>query len=354
MAKGLYIMSVPAFAGKSMLSIGMGLRFQQEGISFNYMKPMTIASQDDDMDPLGADAAFVCEMLGITAPAEMVCPVQLTSDDTMRFFSGQGKDLLPTVRKAYNSLAANRDLMLVGGTGDMFTGKHCGLDAYRLCRELGLRLLVVDRVTEEVHYDALLAIKEKGGDMPLGVVLNDVPPQMMEEMEKVIKPFLERHGLPVMGIIPGDPLLRSVRAAELAELLGGKLVTAQNNANRMVENFLIGTMQVDNFMTYFRRHPDSAVIVGGDRADVQLVAIEGECPCLILTGNLCPNDILLSRADTLKVPVIMVRGDTYSVANRMENILGHYKMRDVQKMEQVRHLVASHMDFPKLKAALAL
>ena len=53
----------------------------------------------------------------------------------------------------------------------------------------------------------------------------------------------------------------------------------------MVENFLIGTMQVENFLTHFKKHRNSAVIVGGDRSDVQLVALEGDCPCLILTGT---------------------------------------------------------------------
>ena len=354
MAKGLYILSVSSFAGKSVLTIGMGLCLRQEGVSFNYIKPMSIASQEGSAELMDADTSFVCSMLDITAPAELVCPVQLTEDITAQFFAGQKKDFLPTVRNAYNTLAAGQDLMLVGGTGHMFSGKHCGLDAYRLCRELDLRLLIVDRVSEQLHCDALLAFREKSVDIPIGVVLNDVPPHMVEEVTNITKPFLERNGLPVMGIIPSDPLLRSVRVTDLAELLGGKLVTAQNDPHRMVENFLIGTMQVDNFMTYFRRQPDSAVIVGGDRADVQLVAIEGECPCLILTGNLYPNDMLLARADTLKVPIIMVRGDTYSVANRVETILGQYKMRDTQTVDRAKHLVEQHMDVARLKEALGL
>ena len=82
----------------------------------------------------------------------------------------------------------------------------------------------------------------------------------------------------------------------------------------MVENFLIGTMQVENFMTHFRKHKNSAVIVGGDRSDVQLVALEGNCPCLVLTGNLYPNDIILTRSEVLSIPIVVVRDDTFTVA----------------------------------------
>ena len=113
-------------------------------------------------------------------------------------------------------------------------------------------------------------------------------------------------------------------------------------------------MQVENFMTYFRRNPNSAVIVGGDRADVQLVAIEGNCPCLVLTGNLYPNDIILSRADTLNVPIVMVRQDTYTVAKKMEALLSRHKMRDVMKIRQGAQLISSNLDFAAIREGLGV
>ena len=136
--------------------------------------------------------------------------------------------------------------------------------------------------------------------------------------------------------------------------LGGRLVASQGRADGMVENFLIGTMQVENFMTYFRRNPNAAVIVGGDRADVQLVAIEGNCPCLVLTGNLYPNDIILSRADSLGVPIVMVRQDTYSIAKKMESLLNRHKMRDVMKVRQGVELINSSLDFTAIRSALGV
>ena len=173
-------------------------------------------------------------------------------------------------------------------------------------------------------------------------------------MNSLILPFLEKNGIPVLGVIPHDPLMSSIRAKDLAESLGGRLITAQSKATGMVESFLIGTMQVENFMTYFRRHQNAAVIVGGDRADVQLVAIEGDCPCLVLTGNLFPNDIILSRAETLNVPIIMVRDDTYSVALKMEQILNRHKLRDIIKVRQTAELINSTLNFNLLRQGLGM
>ncbi|MDR0338775.1 MAG: hypothetical protein LBH65_00690, partial [Desulfovibrio sp.] len=176
----------------------------------------------------------------------------------------------------------------------------------------------------------------------------------MAEIESVIRPYLERKGVRVLGIIPRDPLMGSIRAHELADGLGGCLVAAKGRADGMVENFLIGTMQVENFMIYFRRNPNAAVIVGGDRADVQLVAIEGKCPCLVLTGNLFPNDIIISHADSLNVPIVMVRQDTYTVAKKMENLLTRHKMRDVMKIRQGMQLVDSNLDFGIIREQLGV
>jgi BioD-like phosphotransacetylase family protein len=87
---------------------------------------------------------------------------------------------------------------------------------------------------------------------------------------------------------------------------------------------------------------------------VQLVAIEGNCPCLVLTGNLFPNDIILSRADTLNVPVVMVRQDTYAVAKKMEGLLGRHKMRDVMKIRQSAQLISRNLDFPAIRERLGI
>lgn len=355
MPNGLYIASTQPFAGKSMLCIGIGQRFQKEGIQFGYMKPLGNAPLlSDGAVGQDLDAAFACDIFNIQEDPSLVTPIQVTQDFKMQFFTGTDKDYLPDIKQAFETLRQGKDTMIVSGTGHYYTGKFCNLDNFRIAKELGLKVLVVDRLMGEAQFDKLLHMKEIFGDTMVGAVLNDIPPQFIPEIEAVTKPFLERNNIPIYGIIQSDPLMRAIKVSDLAEQLGGRVIAAQNDAGGMVENFLIGTMQVENFMTYFKRQPNSAVIVGGDRADVQLVAIEGECPAIILTGNLYPNDIILSRADTLKVPIVMVRDDTYVVAHRMEQLLNRYKMHDIKKVRQAGQLVESAIDMTRLKADLGL
>jgi len=354
MPKGVYIGATRPFAGKSMLTVGIGLNLQKKGINFGYMKPVGNTPVEQKGLIVDEDAIFAREAFGFTEDEALTTPVKLTQDFKMRIFGGSTESPLDSIVSAYKQLAQSRDTMLVAGAGHCFSGAYCGVDSLSIASALDLSVIVVDRIENEANYDLLLTLKSQLGNRMLGAVLNDVPSSFIPEVESVAKPFLERKGIKTLGVIPSDPFMRSIRACDLAEHLGGRLVSSKNDANKMVESFLIGTMQVENFMTYFRRQPNSAVIVGGDRADVQLVAIEGECPCLVLTGNLFPNDIILSRAETLKVPVIMVRGDTYSVAHRMETLLNSSKMRDIKKIRQGAQMVESTLDFLTISAAMGL
>ena len=56
-----------------------------------------------------------------------------------------------------------------------------------------------------------------------------------------------------------------------------------------------------------------ALITGGDRSDIHLVALETATRCLILTGNLRPMPEVVRRAEELGVPVLLVRQNTLEV-----------------------------------------
>ncbi|MCA1986174.1 MAG: phosphotransacetylase family protein [Desulfovibrio sp.] len=354
MAAGIYIGSTEGYSGKNMIVMGMGLRLQKEGFNVGYMKPVGAMPQEMDGKLGDEDAFFVQDVLGLKEDPALVTPVVVTQDFKVRAFSGLEPDRLPDIMSAYATLQAERDIMLVAGSGSMYSGRYSRLDGVRVVQELGLKCIVIDRLRKELNYDYLVVLRDTLGDAMAGCILNDIPPNYMNEVETLIKPFLENNGVKVVGVIPKDPLMGAIKVGELAERLGGKIISAHNKADKVVENFLIGTMQVENFMTHFRKNKNSAVIVGGDRSDVQLVALEGTCPCLVLTGNLYPNDIILTRSEVLSIPIIVVRDDTFTVAKKMETILTRHKLRAVIKIKQGAQLVSANLDFDYLKTQLGL
>ncbi len=351
---GIYVGATSGYSGKNMIAMGIGLKLQKEGYKVGYMKPVGALPQEKNGVLGDADAFFVQDILGLAENPSLVTPVVVDQDFKMKAFTGKCDDLMPRIKSSFEELSKDKDVMIVAGSGSMYSGKYCGLDGVSVVKSLGIKAVVIDRYVKELNYDYLIAMKERLGDQLLGVLLNDIPPVFKEELDTLLHPFLESKGIKVLGKIPSDPLMGAIKVADLADRLGGRIITAQDKSERVVENFLIGTMQVENFMTHFRKSKKSAIIVGGDRSDVQLVALEGQCQCLVLTGNLYPNDIIMTRAEVLEVPIVVVRDDTFTVAKKMEAILSRHKLRDVIKIQHGSQLVSSIIDFQYMKENLGL
>ncbi|HWR04586.1 MAG TPA: phosphotransacetylase family protein [Humidesulfovibrio sp.] len=355
MAVGVYIGSTTGYSGKNLIAMSLGLRFKKLGLKVGYMKPVGAVPRKEDGKPGDEDAMFLQEVLGLRQDPSLVTPVVVNRDFTRRAFSEDIGDLMPGIVEAYGKLAEGKDVMIIAGSGNFLgSGTYCGLDGVSVSRALGAKTVVIDRYSNELKYDYLLRCREALGDDLAGVILNDIPEHYRPEVDELLVPFFRRKGVDVLGVIASDPIMSAIKVSDLAERLGGKVISAHHKADRVVENFLIGTMQVENFLAHFMRHKNSAIIVGGDRSDVQLVALEGSCPCLILTGNLHPNDIILTRSEVLQTPIIMVREDTFAVAKKMENILSRHKLRDMIKVNHGVRLVADALDFDLLRQRLGM
>jgi BioD-like phosphotransacetylase family protein len=96
------------------------------------------------------------------------------------------------------------------------------------------------------------------------------------------------------------------------------------------------------------------VIVGGDRADIQLAAVEAMTQCLILTGNLYPNEIVVARAELKGIPIVVVRGDTYSVAKKVEELSGKLRLREKEKVYCGISLIEEKVNFERLYKSLGI
>ncbi len=96
------------------------------------------------------------------------------------------------------------------------------------------------------------------------------------------------------------------------------------------------------------------MITGGDRSDIQIAALETPTRCLILTGELRPRHTVLARAEELGVPVLLVAEDTLTTVATIENLLGKLRVREPRKAEHAVEQFETHLDLPRLDAALGL
>jgi len=351
----LYITSTEPFSGKTGLCVGLGRRFLADGFSVGYMKPVSLQAKSVAGRAVDEDAEFVKKSFQLPEPMETLVPVALTRERVEAILRGTDPtNCEEALKKAFAQVAKGRDIVLLEGGTTLREGYMVNLSTPYVSDLLKSQEIVVIRYSDELVVDDALTARKRLGDSMLGVVINVVPRPRMEFAETVIRPFLEKRGVRVFGILPRERLLQSISVRELADCLAGEVLCCPDRLSELVEHLMVGAMSVDSALTYFRRKPNKAVITGGDRPDIQLAALETSTRCLILTGNLHPSPIILSRAEELGVPMILVPHDTLTTVEIIERFFGKTRFHQEKKISRLTDLLELRFDFEALYEGLGL
>jgi len=352
--KTLLIASISDYSGKTLVALGLGKRLQADGFKVGYMKPLGKYPTTVNDTVVDSDAAFIHEVLGLDDPLEYVSPVIMTQDIINRAYSGEDLHLQEKIVQAHKEVSKDKDVVMVGWIGTINQGNLLGVPITDLADQLDAHVIILYKCEERILVDDLLQAKYMLKDRIAGVIFNQVEFPMLDSIKRRVAPFLAKNGVNVLGVLLNDPILMSVSIRELAETLGGEVLCCRNRLDDLVERFSVGAMNVEGALKYFRKVRSKAVITGGDRSDIQLAALETDTRCMILTGNLYPNDIIVARAEERDVPIVLVQKDTISVVQQVEDIMTTLRIRDERKINRAIQLVDQEMDFSLLYEHLQL
>jgi hypothetical protein len=344
----LYVTSAETFSGKSALCIGLGVRFRTDGLKAGYMKPVNVNSQLREGLPYDDDVAFAKQIFDMPEPPTLIGPVALTHARLEQQLGGPEISYEPQFVEAFRQLSANRDVMVLEGGRSWREGYVVGLSAKRVIELAQARVVIMLKYEETLLVDRALAAQDYFGDALVGVVINDTPRAYLEHIHEMMGPYLQRHKLDVLGVLPRDPRLAAPTVTELAEGLHAEILCGADRTGELVENMLVGAMSAEAALTYFRRRTNKAVITGGDRADIQLAALETSTSCLILTGNLYPSPVVLNRADELGVPVLLADMDTLGAIEVVEGCMGRSRVQQTEKVERFIALLKDNLNYTRI------
>ncbi len=344
----IYLTSQQGLAGLHTMCIGLGLRFQADGLKVGYMKPLGHRFHQEEGKVTDEDAAFMRRTLSLEEDLEDICPVVLSPKLVNEALKDGPRDVLPRVREALSRIGAGKDLVMIQGAYNSQQGWMLGLSAFQLAPALQARVILVERFNDAFLADNVLAAGDQLGESLLGVIYNMVPANRDSFVKEMLAPYLERNGIPVLGILPHERLLTSINIGDLARLIDGKILCAEEGADAMVEDVVVGAMSQEHALSVFRKRSNFCVVTGGDRSDIQLAAMEARARCIILTGNLYPSSIVLGKADELGIPVILVATDTFTTAERAEMIIRSARTHEESKIARLRELIECCVDLPRL------
>ncbi|MCP9927859.1 phosphotransacetylase family protein [Cyanobium sp. CH-040] len=369
MAPTLLIGSCQSFSGKSAVVLGLARQLLRAGVLLRFGKPLATVLENeapaaDDGELFDADVRFVGANLRLSAGQLLPSLHSLDLAEVRRRLLAGEQDpgdgytrlqaLLADPPATEPALAGALRLNLLEAAGSLDEGLLHGLSLAQLARELDAPVLLVHPWSDVRSVDPLLAARAALGERLAGVVLNGVDPDGLAGVRQEIVPALERFGLPVLGVMPRSPLLRSVTVEELARRLQAEVLCSRDRLDLLVETLSIGAMNVNSAMEFFRRRRNMAVVTGADRTDIQLAALEASTQCLILTGAGEPLPQLVTRAEELDVPLLKVEHDTLTTVEVIEQAFGHVRLHEDVKATYAVRLVEEHCNFEPLFQRLAL
>jgi BioD-like phosphotransacetylase family protein len=343
----LYIASMTGFSGKSLIALGLGLILKEKGHAVGYIRPygkIPLRVGDKIID---ADAEFMRKALGLRDAPEVVSPFVVTSENQAQVLKGRPSNRFSGFVKAVSAIK-DRDIVLVGGGADLFEGSMFGINGLKIIKHLEAKTLLVEPWNGESSIDSIVGARELLGSNFTGAVINKVPQAAHDYVKKSVRPFLEKQGIPVFAALHRDILLDAITIRQLNEILGGKILCCEESLDDFIENFSIGAMDVDSALRHFRRTANKAVITGAYRSDIQLAALETSTKCIVLTGGMYTNDVILGKAKLKGIPILSVHDDTYTTVEKIESVLGKIRIREQKKVLKTKEIVGKEFDLKRL------
>lgn len=352
-AKYLLVGSTEAYSGKSATLLGIAHQLQEEGIDIAYGKPLGTCWSGTQASETDEDVQFVAKSLNL--PENRIQPTVLFLDESTIQKRVLGEDRVAYPQLLLKSLqTSNADLVLLEGPANLEEGSLFDLSLVQVAELVDARVLLVARFHSLLIVGALISAKRRLGDRLIGVIINDIPEDRLDEVRDTVQPFLESRDIPILGLLPRSALLRSVSVSELVKQLKAEVLCRPDRLDLMVESLTIGAMNVNSALRYFQKGRNMAVVTGGDRTDLQLAALETSTQCLILTGHVPPTPTIISRAEDLEIPILSVDLDTLTTVEIVDQAFGQVRVNEPVKVQCIRQLIVEHCQVDRLIADLGL
>lgn|SRR5208283_1170260 len=342
----LLIASCSAHSGKTFMTLGLGLNLKAIGYRIGYVKPLGKTPTKKGDIVVDQDALLMKESLGLSEPLSVISPFVFDYLTQSALLEGSVGNVQGRVIEALKAFGEKTIVLITAGQ-DLCEGTALNISAFDLIDALNARVLLVEAWRGPLSIDAVLAASKMTKGRLIGCVLTKVPDNLLQDVREKVKPYLEKKGLKIFGIFPHDKVLESVTVRRIVETLNGGVLCAEDRLDEFVERFLVGAMDADTALSYFMMTPNKAVITGTHRPDIQLVALETSTKCIVLTGGMEPNDFIVTKARQKGIPLIVATGDTFSVAKRLEALMGRTEIREKTKIAHANNLFLKEFDLDR-------
>ena len=360
--KKIYVAATGQHVGKTTSTLGIVANLLKQGYSTGYCKP--VGQQHISMEGKIADkdAVLFSKVIGFDISPEVHSPVVLARGATKDYLDNpSGFDYDNDIRKAAKYLEDKFDIVVYEGTGHPGVGSVVDLSNADVARLLGAGVVMVveggvGRTIDRLHLS--LSIFRESNVPVLGVIVNKVIPEKLDEVRHYLGLKLKDIGLPLLGVVPYDQTLSFPIMATVKQAVDGKVVLNKHKLNNKVEDLVAGSLvDIDEFSTF----QNILLVVSYKRLDEAMEKIKeiqrlkkletSPLSGVIVTGDgrhenwYRLEDIRHPYFIENEIPVITTILDTYGSVVKFSRIEVKINTRTPWKVKRAIALIKEHVDF---------
>jgi phosphate acetyltransferase len=359
MTKAVFIATAEPYSGKSLVALGLVNLLLGQARKVGYFKPIIDHDPAEQPDP---HLDTIVRHFQLPPPAATYA---YTRPEALRLLeAGAQGELIDAVIHKFKQWEEQYDFTVVEGSDFVGAGTAIEFDAnVSIAKNLGVPVILVasgaGKSTAELVSAVLTLLRgfEAREVAVLLAVANRVPPAQVADVQALLRSQLPEAVL--LAVIPDDPNLLHPTMREIQAEQGGKLLFGEAGLSNQVDNYVIGAMQVPNFLNYLK---DNVLIVTpGDRGDIIVCALQANQSAtfprvagIVLTAGSEPDAPIVRLLQGLPdvVPILAVPTGTFETATRVGAIKSRISPENPKKIQLAISTFGRHVDVHALEEKL--
>lgn len=359
----VYIGATRQNDGKTVVALGLLAALGKRVKSIGYIKPVGQQFLNINGEKIDKDVVLMAGVYPLKDKLSDMSPVAIPRGFTRNYINHPDqKKHRNRIIKSFHTVARNKDIVLIEGTGHAGVGSVFDLSnakVAKLCRSKVIMVCPggVGRPIDEIFLNK--ALFDQRGVTLLGVIINKVRKDEYDKVNELVRKSLHSRRIEVLGVIPFEPLLSTPTIGEILRTIGGKLISGANRLSEQAGRYVIGAMPPSTAFDYFKKR--YLLITPGNREDLILAAIshsladdgtETMLSGIIITGGLLPHQNILNLIKKTGFPLIAVGDDTYTTTSKITNLRFKIKPEDREKAIKIQAMVEKYVDIDKVFSLL--
>lgn len=351
MTRGIYIATLEAHSGKSIISLGLMQHALGVLPKVAYFRPVIEDLPEGVLDNHIDTVLSYFKLEQSYQSAFAFTRSQIIAERN----AGHEIEVIDQIISKYKELEASYDFVVVEGSDFLGEGTVFEFDFnVTIAKNLGIPALLirsgVGKNLEEFSGSLRLAYQTFVDEevKVLAVVANKISTENLDWVVDELKKVLPTEVL--VYTVPKIETLAQPTLKEVTESLGAKVLFGEDHLTNRSGSFAVGAMQLRHFLKHLKE--DSLVITPGDRADIILGVLQANLSAnypqvagIVLTGGLVPEEPIQKLIEGLVpvVPIISVNEGTFEVVSKVANIRPVIYAENRVKIEATLATFQSHI-----------